>query len=317
METDTAKVSDCIEVQQSSTAEPTHKPMFHWDSLPLIIRDLIWEELTDKHDCDSPEDRKNRAACAAVSSEWQQFFEGRSFGRLVLHPSALGAFEKIIKRRQRSHPADRVKPKRTQKKTAGEAPPPTASRMPRIKHIWLRIELLPYDCRNYKDPEDGKEVVRRVLFLLSPSVFLYTCMCKLSLTLIHRNNVVFTSAVWKLLDILSTWESSDAGHGQELSLELSAHSLSDSQHMYQDQIGLQDDYPYLADSKVQRDFMMRCHHDATSKKNQLNDEFHELEDGKRHSLYLHRHTRWLMEAMAKRLIRPLDFNFFDVRFRRG
>lgn len=168
MEPDNARLSGCN--QQSSAAKFPPKTMVDWNSLPFIVQNLIWEELANKYHCDSPGDRKNRAAFAAVSSEWQDFFESRSFGKLVLHPSALDAFEKIIQRRQNNDPVkkvDCVQAKRRQKKPAGEAPSPAASRMPRIKHIWLRIELLQYDCRRCMVPESGKEIVR--------------CVCRLTL----------------------------------------------------------------------------------------------------------------------------------------
>lgn len=85
--------------------------------------------------------------------------------------------------------------------------------------------------------------------------------------------------------------------------------------MYQDHIGLQDDYPYLADSIVQREYAMRCHHDMNSKKNQLNDKFHGFKDGR--PQVPPQHPFMVMNMVGNRLIRPLDFDFFGVRFKRG
>ncbi|ROW02405.1 hypothetical protein VMCG_06077 [Cytospora schulzeri] len=289
MEHDNAMASGSI--RQSSAPKTPPKAMIYWANLPLIVRDLILEELADKHDRDSPEDRKNRAAYAAVSLEWQEFFENRSFGKLVLHPMALDSFKGIIKRRQRKGPVTRGHHvgSRPRQNFACKAPPPAGSRMPRIKHIWLRIELQEYDCKICRAPEDLTESV--------------------------TNNVIFTSAVWRLLDILSTWENCDSGHGQELTLELSAHSPSDSQHIFQDEIGLQDDYPYLADSRVQKEYIMRCHNNMTSNNNRLKDDFHKFKTG---SSLAYPHQQQLeMNLMANRLIRPLDFDFSKTPIRRG
>lgn len=142
----------------------------NWAGLPLVIKEMIMQKLADKqHGRDSPEDRKNRAAYAAVSSEWQHFFEARSFGKLVLHPSALEDFQRIIQRRQNLDPvrkADRMKLKRRPKRPAGEYTPPVVSRMPRIEHIWLRVELGLYDCRTCREPENTL-VRARYVFPLS------------------------------------------------------------------------------------------------------------------------------------------------------
>ncbi|KAG6362337.1 hypothetical protein INS49_010567 [Diaporthe citri] len=103
--------------------------------------------------------------------------------------------------------------------------------MPRIQHIWLRVELLNYTCYKCRAPQSNKEAV--------------------------RNNVVFTKSLWKLLDILSRWEKTDANHGQQLALELSAHSPCDSEHLLKGDIEHQDDYPYRAEINAQRDYIAR------------------------------------------------------------
>lgn len=77
----------------------------------------------------------------------------------------------------------------------------------------------------------------------------------------YRNNVIFSEALWKLLDILSTWEVLDPDHGQELTLELSAHSPSDSKHTLNHDAEDQDDYPYRASISGQRDYTERYNKD--------------------------------------------------------
>lgn len=84
--------------------------------------------------------------------QWQKFFEKLNFNKLILRDSALKDFEEIVKRRI---PSTKSGKKRWQKhKTA------TDTSMPRIQHIWLCVELLPYDCRRCMLPEETKEVVR-------------------------------------------------------------------------------------------------------------------------------------------------------------
>lgn len=125
----------------------------------------------------------------------------------------------------------------------------------------------------------------------------------------HRNNVIFTAAVWKLLDILSSWEKSNVGHHQDLTLELSAHSPSDSQHMFRNDPKLQHTYPYLADANVQYQYMLQHRHDA------INDEFHGFDNG--YAMTALRPRGFDSVKMAKRLTQSLDFDSFGVRFKRG
>lgn len=65
-----------------------------------------------------------------------------------------------------------------------------------------------------------------------------------------------------MLDILSTWEVLDPNHGQELTLELSAHSPSDSKHTLNHDAEDQDDYPYRASISGQRDYTERYNRDV-------------------------------------------------------
>lgn len=258
-------------VHQSSARTPS-APV-SWDGLPSIVQQQILRELANDYDRDLAQDKIHRAAYAAVCLEWQGLFEASAanFGKLVLHPSALDGFQRIIRRRH--------------------------NKMPYIRHIWLRIELQEYTCKNCENPETGKEIVRYGLF----STWM-TFWCK---TLVNqhtnRNNIIFTQALWKLLDILSTWEKSNINlDHQNLTLEFSAHSPSDSQHAFQNVLEIQNAYPYLDESSVQRQYMMQ-HRTGI-----ITDLFQRL--GNRQSITV---------PMAARLVRPLDFDFSGVRFKQG
>ncbi|OCK87716.1 uncharacterized protein K441DRAFT_648073 [Cenococcum geophilum 1.58] len=75
-----------------------------------------------------------------------------------------------------------------------------------VKWIWLRLELPEYDCKCCNKQESSKEI--------------------------RSHNFVFTNALWDLFAILSTWEKKgEFGVGERgPTLELSAHSPSDSKH---------------------------------------------------------------------------------------
>lgn len=127
---------------------------------------------------------------------------------------------------------------------------------------------------------------------------------------INRNNVRFTAALWKLLDILSTWEKGNIDHHQGLTLEFSAYSPSDSRHMFQNDELLQDTYPYLAEIDSQRQYLKQ--HVGRV----VTDHFHGFNNGlPPMALYS---WSWDRQRIAQRLIpEPLEFDFFGVRFRRG
>ncbi|KAI3391329.1 hypothetical protein diail_7520 [Diaporthe ilicicola] len=130
-----------------------------------------------------------------------------------------------------------------------------------------------------------------------------------------RNNVVFTKDLWAILSILSNWEKSDTNHGQDLTLELSASSPSDSQHSFRDYPGLQDDYPSLCQASTQRDYIVRYGQDITRGDKQLNDPFHDFSGGQHNSV---QPQSWRSDQfVAERLIRPLLLDTFGVRFKRG
>lgn len=217
---------------------------------------------------------------AAVCLHWQAFFEKLNFSKLTLHDSDLSVFEKIVKRRTKNG------------KTGGVAAS-GVSPMPRIQHIWLRVGLLEYECWDCRKPPDGREAI--------------------------RNNVLFTRSLWKLLDILSTWEKRDENHGQQLTLELSAHSPSDSQHLLKGDAEHEDDYPYRAGIDTQRKYI----EDHTpvirpplslQKSLRMSNHFHD------HNLLFMPYSLGmdnLNEDSAKRLISPLKFDFFRVPKRAG
>ena len=75
-----------------------------------------------------------------------------------------------------------------------------------VKWIWLRLELPEYDCERCNKQESSEEI--------------------------QSHNFVFTNAIWDLFAILSTWEKKgEFGVGERgPTLELSAHSPSDSKH---------------------------------------------------------------------------------------
>lgn len=111
----------------------------------------------------------------------------------------------------------------------------------------------------------------------------------------------------QLLNILSDWEKQDSS--QNLTLELSAYSPGDAHHDFQDNAGLQHDYPNLDPISTQRDYILRYEQNIRSGDNQLNDPFHGYLGGEHSSASTpERHP----ECIAKRLIRPLEFDFFDV-----
>lgn len=99
-----------------------------WHGLPLTVQQRILRESSNDYNRDLAEDRNHLAACAAVCLEWQEFFEasGANFGKLVLHPSALDAFQNIIQRRQKSRTGkmggDRARPRKRRKVAAKETP---------------------------------------------------------------------------------------------------------------------------------------------------------------------------------------------------
>lgn len=129
-----------------------------------------------------------------------------------------------------------------------------------------------------------------------------------------RNNVVFTKPLWELLDILSWWERTDANHGQQLTLELSAHSPCDSKHLLKDDAEHEDDYPYRAGIAAQRDYIARRRAPT------LQEQVARDPSGHDQNAYfmLNFATNQIPNyngVRAERLISPLKFDTFGVKFR--
>ncbi|KAK7699701.1 hypothetical protein SLS64_011474 [Diaporthe eres] len=114
----------------------------------------------------------------------------------------------------------------------------------------------------------------------------------------------------------------DANHGQQLTLELSAHSPCDSQHLLKDDVEHRDDYPYRAGIGAQRDYIashpVEVRRRASTLHEQLtsNPTAHDM-----NNLVLPYAVDYnnpfpnLNEGSAIRLISPLDFDTFEVKFR--
>lgn len=131
-----------------------------------------------------------------------------------------------------------------------------------------------------------------------------------------RNNQIFTTAVYNLLDILSRWEKRDPNHKQDLTLELSAQSKSDSRHYFRGDAGLQPEYPNLGPVSAQRDYIMRYEQDITSGKDPLNDPVHGYSAGQFTGNATSLGIPYRPQSAAERVIKPLDFDFFPSREKR-
>lgn len=145
--------------QQAKATKSSLPAVIHWERLPSIVQQAVLSELAEDYNRHSLEDKRCRADYAAVNLQWQEFFENLNFNKLVLRPSDLKSFEEIVTRR--SHRRKRETGRWQKQRTAAQASP-TLRLMPQIRHIWLRIGLLAYDCRRCKLPEEPKEAVRYV-----------------------------------------------------------------------------------------------------------------------------------------------------------
>lgn len=147
---------------QSDGGKPSQVAPVPWHGLPLTVQQQILRELNNDYDRNRVKDKTHRAAYAAVCLEWQEYFEGSSanFGKLVLHPSALDEFQKIIQRRQKHRIGDsrrdRGRP-RKRCRLAVREDLPVEGHMLYIRHIWLRVELQEYDCNNCKGWNQAKK----------------------------------------------------------------------------------------------------------------------------------------------------------------
>lgn len=114
-------------VESSSTITRTTP----WASLPAEVRQLIlgFVCLPKSGEQCNILGYPKVARFASVCLEWQAFFEARTFRRLVLNPGSVDEFNAIIKR-------DDI-------------------RLAYIQKLWLRIELLEYECPKCDVAEDG------------------------------------------------------------------------------------------------------------------------------------------------------------------
>jgi hypothetical protein len=84
-----------------------------------------------------------------------------------------------------------------------------------VHHIWLDIELPKYTCRCCEKQESDSWT--------------------------SHNSFIISNGIWKLLSILGTWKPANS-----LTLELSAHSLSDSDHWFKN-------YYFASDNEGNKD----------------------------------------------------------------
>ncbi|KAI2631438.1 hypothetical protein GGS26DRAFT_557704 [Hypomontagnella submonticulosa] len=108
--------------------------MAGWKDLPAELRLLVYHHL-DQTGVRRPrqEDIRHRhymSAYAAVSHEWQGFFEERTFKQLVIRGSDLGELNNIV----------------------------TGSRRRWLRTLWMRVELPRYTCESCSTEESEEEV---------------------------------------------------------------------------------------------------------------------------------------------------------------
>ncbi|KAI0096622.1 hypothetical protein GGR51DRAFT_568293 [Nemania sp. FL0031] len=134
----------------------------NWPSLPEIVRTTILNSVAailKKYNFRS-------SSYATVSKEWQSFFEKRHFGRLVLHQSCIPEFDTIVRHQRRDI----------------------------VRHIWLRIQVAPYENN------DSFDLVKRMVFLR------------------ERDDETITTAIRYMLYVLSSWPEKSKGPILELSI---------------------------------------------------------------------------------------------------
>ncbi|KAI2469933.1 hypothetical protein F4781DRAFT_200186 [Annulohypoxylon bovei var. microspora] len=107
-----------------------------WNDLPAELRLAIYEYLAYQDDDLSktqyqhlPRTNHSLSTYAAVSREFQAFFEERTFKQLILRQSDLAEFEKILVPHRRRW----------------------------LRRLWLRIELRRYSCRSCFYPECARD----------------------------------------------------------------------------------------------------------------------------------------------------------------
>jgi hypothetical protein len=118
--------TDLVQVESPSSITKATS----WASLPVEVRQRILSLVS------SPiSGRRNNglgspkvARFTTVCWEWQVFFETCTFRRLVLDPDSLGEFDAIIRRHD--------------------------ARLGYIRKLWLRVQLLKYQCPDCYGLED-------------------------------------------------------------------------------------------------------------------------------------------------------------------
>lgn len=146
--------------QEPPSQKLTAVSRFPWYGLPVHVKAAILSELAGDYEGVQEEGRQRCAVYASICSEWQKFFEKIVFQKLVLHAPDLDGFANIIKRRTGGVETRNSLRASKNPKLATGAFSSTVSRMPRIKHLWLRVELLPYDCPECRRAQSPAEVVR-------------------------------------------------------------------------------------------------------------------------------------------------------------
>jgi len=117
--------------------------MAGWNVLPPEIRILVLEMVGQHKD-----GQGRKGSCAAVSKEWQAFFEEKNFRRLTLSQRCLDNFVEIVRPNRRKL----------------------------VEHIWLQIEVGAYSCRSCHPPEDESESARNNRFFTTTLSVLLTAL---------------------------------------------------------------------------------------------------------------------------------------------
>ncbi|KAB5559550.1 hypothetical protein GE09DRAFT_60087 [Coniochaeta sp. 2T2.1] len=194
---------------------------------------------------------------ARVSRDWQEFFEEVNFHRILLsRPCDLAIFQWITERRLH--------------RSQGEYC------MPPIRHIWLHVDLLRYECQNCLAPENDREV--------------------------EQNDIFFSDTIKQLFQTLSIIPEDQDGRGLEL--EFSAGSPSDSEHFFKPWHHVQKDYPHCGDLSRQKEYVAKHQlkvWDAADEQHGAGSKFGRQLWAKCVA------TAWSQnrEAISRRLIRPL------------
>jgi hypothetical protein len=104
-----------------------------------------------------------------------------------------------------------------------------------VKRIWLRLELPEYDCESCNKRQSTEEF--------------------------KDHKFLFTNAVWDLFAFLSTWNirGKFGVGGSGVTLELSAHSPSDSKHFCKELARRSDDTPWERNEFPEKDYHDRRH----------------------------------------------------------